>query len=94
MKLRTGQFCHKLQTLEQAINQSNFINILQKQHQLFSKDFKYQDIRITNFKDDPDTRIWLVHALIHFNSFKNKSRLLYNKFRAENLFATLELITL
>ena len=35
-------------------------------------------------KDDCKTKIHLVCILMHFNSFKNKDRLLYNKFSTEN----------
>ena len=36
------------------------------------------------FKDDREIKICLVRALTHFSSFKNKNRLLYNEFSAEN----------
>ena len=37
VNLLAGQFRHKRQTLEQAIDQSNSIDVLQKQRQLFDK---------------------------------------------------------
>ena len=42
VNLLAGQFRQKRQTLEQAINQSNSIDVLQKQQQLFNKNLNIQ----------------------------------------------------
>ena len=42
VKVLPGQFRHKRQTLEQAIDQSNSIDVLQKQQQLFDKNLNIQ----------------------------------------------------
>ena len=85
VNLLAGQFRHKRQTLEQAIDQSNSIDVLQKQQQLFDKNLNIQTSEYDQiFKDDRETKIRLVRALIYFNSFKNKNRLLYNEFSTEN----------
>ena len=85
VNLLAEQFRHKRQTLEQAIDQSNSIHVLQKQQQLFDKNLNMQASECDQiFKDDCETKIHLVCALIHFNSFKNKNRLLYNEFSTEN----------
>ena len=84
VNLLARQFRHKRQTLELAIDQSNSINVLQKQQQLFGKNLNIQASECDQiFKDDRGTKIRLVRALLHFNSFKNKNRLLYNEFSTE-----------
>lgn len=45
VNLLAGQFHHKRQTLEQAIDQSNSIDTLQKQQQIFDKNLQ---IKITD----------------------------------------------
>ena len=85
VNLLAGQFLHKRQTPEQAIGQSNSIDVLQKQQQLFGKNLNIQTSEYDQiFKDDRETKIRLVRALMYFNSFKNKNRLLYNEFSTEN----------
>ena len=85
VNLLAGQFCRKRQTLEQAIDQSDSIDVLQKQQQLFDKNLNIQASECDQFfKDDRETKIRLVRAFLHFNSFKNKNRLLYNEFGTEN----------
>ena len=74
VNLLAGQFRHKRQTLEQAINQSNSIDILQKQQKTLDENLQ---IKVTDceqiFKDDRETKIRLVRALLHFTSFKTKN---------------------
>ena len=43
-------------------------------------------------KDDRETKIRLIRALIHFDSFKNKKRLLHNEFSSEKKFMNPELL--
>ena len=93
INLLAGQFRHKRQTLEQAIEQSNSIDILQKQQQSFDKNL---NIEASSFdqviKDDRETKIRLIRTLIHFDSFKNKKRLLHNKFSSEKHLMNPELL--
>ena len=51
VNLLAGQFCHKRETLEQVIDQSNSIDVLQKQQQLFDKNLNVQSsgYDISNF---------------------------------------------
>ena len=73
VNLLAGQFRHKRQTLEQAIEQSNSIDILQKQKESFNKNLNIEASSFGHvFKDDCKTKIRLMQALIHFESFKNK----------------------
>ena len=82
--LLAGQFHHKRQTLEHAIEQSNSIDILQKQQESFDKNLNIEVSSFDQvFKDDRETKIRLIRALIHFDSFKNKKRLLHNEFSSE-----------
>ena len=85
VNLLAGQFRHKRQTLEQAIDQSDSIDTLQKQQQIFDKNLQ---MKITDceqiFKDDRETKIRLVRALLHFASFKNKKRPLVNEFSCDD----------
>ena len=84
VNLLAGQFRHKRQTLEQAIEQSNSIDILQKQQESFDKNLNIEVSSFDQvFKDDRETKIRLIRALIHFDSFKNKKRLLHNEFSSE-----------
>lgn len=80
-----GQFRHKRQTLEQAIDQSNSIDTLQKQQQIFDENLQ---IKIKDceqiFKDDRETKIGLVRALLHFAFFKNKKQPLFNEFSCDD----------
>ena len=53
VNLLAGQFRHKRQTLEQAINQSNSIDILQKQQESFDKNLNIEASSFEQyFKDD------------------------------------------
>ena len=73
VNLLAGQFRHKRQTLEQAIEQSNSIDILQKQKESFNKNLNIEASSFDHvFKDDCEMKIRLMQALIHFDSFKNK----------------------
>ena len=93
VNLLAGQFRHKRQTLEQAIDQSNSIDVLQKQQQLFDKNLNIQASECDQiFKDDRETKIRLVRALLHFNSFNNKNRLLHNEFSTENCILNPEIL--
>ena len=66
----SGQFRYKRETLEQATEQSKSIDILQKQQK--SSD-KYLNIEASFFeqvfKDNRETKIRLIRALIHFDYF-------------------------
>ena len=93
VNLLAGQFHHKRQTLEQAIDQSNSIDILQKQQELFNKNLNIEASSFEQvFKDDRETKIRLIRALIHFDSFKNKKRLLHDEFSSEKQLMNPELL--
>ena len=92
VNLLAGQFRHKRQTLEQAIEQSNSIDILQKQQESFDKNLNIASSFDQVFKDDRETKIRLIRALIHFDSFKNKKRLLHNEFSSEKYLMNPELL--
>ena len=80
-----GQFCHKRQTFEQAIYQSNSIDILQKQQESFNKNLNIEACSfVQDFKDDRETKIWLIRALIHFDSFKNNNKFSITNSAVEN----------
>ena len=87
------QFHHKRQTLEQAIDQSNSIDILQKQQESFNKNLNIEASSFEQvFKDDRETKIRLIRTLIHFDSFKNKKRLLHDEFSSEKKLMNPELL--
>ena len=69
------------------------INILQKQPKSFDKNL---NIEVSSFeqvlKDGRETKIWLIRALIHFHSFKNKKGVLHNEFSSEKQLMNLELL--
>ena len=93
VNLLAGQFRHKRQTLEQAIDQSNSIDILQKQQESFNKNLNIEASSFEHvFKDDRETKIRLIRALIHFDSFKNEKRLLHNEFSSEKQLMNPELL--
>ena len=86
VNLLAGQFRHKPQTLEEAIEQSNSIDILQKQQESFDKNL---NIEASSFdqviKDDRETKIRLIRALIHFDSFKNKNDFYITNLAVKNI---------
>ena len=93
VNLLADQFCHKWQILEQTIEKSNLIDILQKQQESFYKSLNKEPYSLEQiFKDIRETKIWLIRALIHFDSFKNKKRLLHNEFSSEKQLMNPELL--
>ena len=93
VNLLAGQFSHKRQTLEQAIEQSNSIDILQKQQESFDKNLNIKASSLDQvFKDDRGTNIRLIRARLHFDSFTNKKRLLHNNFSGEKHLMNPELL--
>ena len=86
VNLITGQFRHKRQTLEQAIEQSNSIGILQKQQESFDKNLNIEAFSFDRvFKDNRETKIRLIRALIHFDSFKNKNDFYITNLAVKNI---------
>ena len=85
VNLLAGQFRHKRQTLGQAIDQCNCIDLLQREQKIFDKnlDIKMKAYEHT-FKDDLETKLQIIRALLHFGSFKNKNRSLCNEFSTDN----------
>ena len=85
VNLLAGQFRHKLKTLEETNEQSNSIDILQKQQESFDKTLNLLLSSSFNqvFRDDCEMKILLIRAHIHFDSFKNKKRFLHNEFSSE-----------
>ena len=93
VNLLAGQFRHKQQTLEQVIEQSNSIDILQKHQESFDKNLNIEASSFDQvFKDDRETKIGLIRALIHFDSFKNKKKLLHKEFSSEKHLMNPELL--
>ena len=93
VNLLAGQSSHKRQTLEQAIEKSNSIDILQKQQESFDKNLNIKASSFDQvFKDDRETNIRLIRARLHFDSFTNKKRLLHNKFSSEKHLMNPELL--
>ena len=85
VSLLAGQFRHKRKSLEEAMEQSNSIDILQKPQESFDKNL---NLLLSSsfdqvFRDDREMKILLIRALIHFDSFKNKKRFLHNEFSSE-----------
>ena len=86
VNLLAGQFRHKQQTLEQVIEQSNSIDILQKHQESFDKNLNIEASSFDQvFKDDRETKIWLIRALIHFDSFKNKKNFYIKNLAVKNI---------
>ena len=86
VNLLAGQFRHKRQTLAQAIEQSNSIDMLQKQQESFDKNLNIEASSLDQvFKDDRETEIRLIRALIHFDSLKRKKDFYITNLAVKNI---------
>ena len=93
VNLLAGQFRHKRQTVDQAIAQSSSIDILQSQVDNINKNLGIKSSFFEpHFKDDRETKLRLVRAMINFGSFKNKSRKLANEFCINDKVYNLEIL--
>ena len=66
--------------MEQTIDESNSIDILQKQEKSFGKNLHIEASSFEQvLKDERETKIRLIRALMYFDLFKNKKRLLHSE---------------
>ena len=93
VNLLADQFRHTRQTLGQAVDQSNSIDILQKQQESFDKNLNIEASSFEQiFKGESETKIRWIRALIHFDSIKIKISLLHNEFSIEKQLLNPELL--